>query len=149
MTIGADPTINPELILQGLATTDPSLLVSEMNQTRQTNNQSALIPSEISKNTASAAYEQALANYNQMLISSWPALGAARKQTKQNAESINSAAPPPVTAPIVTAPLPPQAPTSIGAPNLPIATQINQPIADNSIPSSINTTDPYSTGLES
>lgn len=146
MTIGADPTLNPEIILQGLSTTDPALLVNEMNQTKQVQNQSALIPSEIAKNQAIANYE----NFNAGIMP----LGsvnfgshavAAKAKTLKNgntyvppSEATNDTAP---ITPTTTSPHPTIDPNT-GEP-------ITAPIADNSSPQSAinNDDDQYTESL--
>lgn len=149
MTIGADPTINPEIILQGLASTDPSLLTSEINQSRQVNNQTAMLPADIALKQAQAANEQAMASYNQMLVNSWSGLSQARKTTKQQAESAYTTTPQTTALPPPVQPQPPASGVGTwGAPES-LASPATPPLTDNAESNVINNDNEYSTGLES
>lgn len=157
MTIGADPTLNPEIILQGLSTTDPALLVNEMNQTKQVQNQSALIPSEIAKNQAIANSENVNAGISVpggFNLANFSAQAEARIRSKGNstASGQNSGyqggytpVQPPVSVPATPAPAPRVDPNT-GDPE--VDNNTGTPITDNTNPTNlINNDNQYSESL--
>lgn len=102
--IGTDD-LNADIILKGLANTDPSLLVDEMNQTKgvnnqtqQVQNQSALLPSEIAKNQSAADYQAAEAAKTRIYIDYYPKMmesgGDATTTIKNRALGIVATPPP-------------------------------------------------------